>query len=121
MTKMSFGTFTWPNNPERYEEKCTREPVYTQTEDGETEFSGMGPVKRIITGSGAFFGSNAYANFKTLLAQVSQTEPAILTHPIWGTRSAYLTELVSVMEPRENYVAYTFTFREADTSGAIPK
>ena len=121
MANMSFGTFTWPNDPEKYEEKCVREPVYTQTEEGETVFSGMGPVTRTITGSGAFFGSSAYANFKTLLALVSQAEPATLTHPVWGTRSVYLTELASSMEPREDYVTYTFTFREADESGAIPK
>ena len=121
MANLSFGTFTWPNDPECYEESCVREPVYSQTEDGRTVFSSMGPVKRTITGSGAFFGSNAYNSFKSLLALVSQEKPASLVHPIWGTRSVFLTELKSTMEPRENYVAYSFTFREADSSGAIPK
>ncbi len=121
MANLSFGTFIWPNDPQRYEEICVREPVYTQTEDGQTVFSGIGPVKRTITGSGAFFGSSAYKSFKALLALVSQEVPASLVHPIWGTRSVFLTELKSTMEPRENYVAYSFTFREADASGAIPK
>lgn len=121
MDNMRFGSFTWPNNPERYEEKCIREPVYTQSDENDTVFSGMGPVKRTITGSGVFFGSNAYSNFKTLLALVSQNEPATLTHPIWGERSVYLIELTSAVEPREDYVAYSFMFREADSSGVIPK
>jgi len=121
MTKMSFASFTWPNNPEQYEEVCTRQPVYTKLEDGTEEFAGMGPVKRVITGSGAFYGNNAYANFKTLLGQMDLKEAATLTHPVWGMRKGFLTELKSRMEPMENYVAYSFEFREADSSGEIPK
>lgn len=121
MANLSFGTFVWPNDPEKYEEKCVREPEYTKDYDGNPVFSGMGPVKRTITGSGVFFGSQAYESFKALLALVSQTEPAMLIHPVWGSRRAYLTELSSVMEPRADYVAYSFVFREADEEGAIPQ
>lgn len=121
MDKMRFGTFTWPENPERYEETCVREPVYTQNTDGEAVFSGLGPIKRTMTGSGAFAGSGAYTHFKALEALIGQTTAAALIHPVWGTRNAYLMELHSTMEPREDYVAYTFTFREADSSGKIPK
>ena len=66
-------------------------------------------------------GSDAYADFKTLQSQMELMEPAILTHPVWGTRRVYLTELKSRMEPKENYVAYSFEFREVDSSGKIPK
>ena len=121
MDKMSFANFIWPNNPEQYEESCARQPMYRKLEDGTEEFAGMGPVKRVITGSGAFFGNNAYANFKTLLSQLNLQEAATLTHPIWGSRQGFLTELKSQMEPMENYVAYTFEFREANASGEIPK
>lgn len=114
MANLSFGTFTWPNNPEKYGEKVTREPIYLKDAEGNTSFSGMSAVKRTITGSGAFFGSDAYATFKALLAMVNQAEPATLTHPVWGSRRVYLTELVSGMEPREDYIAYSFTFLEAD-------
>jgi len=48
-------------------------------------------------------------------------EAATLTHPVWGMRKGFLTELKSRMEPMENYVAYSFEFREADSSGEIPK
>ena len=76
MDKMQFGTFV-------------RKPVYTQTEDGTTVFSGMGVVKRTITGSGVFSGSGAYTNFQTLAARMKQTAPETLKHPVWGDRSAY--------------------------------
>lgn len=113
MANMCFGSFTWPNDPEKYEEKCTREPVYTEDGDGNKVLSGVGPVKRTVTGSGAFFGATAYANFNALLALMDRGEAANLIHPVWGTRKAFLTELVSLMELRENFVAYSFTFQEA--------
>ena len=121
MANLSFGTFIWPNDPEKYEEKCVREPVYTKDEEGNAVFSGMGAVKRTITGSGVFFGSQAYASFKALLTMVGQDKALVLTHPVWGERKAYLTELVSAMEPRADYVAYSFTFLEAGEDGAVPK
>ncbi len=121
MNKLKFKTFTWPENPERFSIYCLREPVYVTLEDKSVAFSSMGPLKRTISGSGAFVGSNAYTNFTALAALAQQTTPGQLIHPTWGTISAYLTELTLTQEPKENYVAYTFTFREANSSGAIPK
>ena len=118
MSNLSFGSFVWPNDPERYEEMCIREPAYEKNGVGEEIFAGMGPVKRIISGNGAFFGADAYESFKNLLAQVGRAEPAELVHPIWGTRRAFLTELKSAMEPMENFVAYSFAFLDADATGA---
>ena len=119
MSNLSFGSFTWPNDPEKYEEKCVREPVYQKNGEGDTVVSGIGSVKRTVSGSGAFFGSGAYSNFKALQALVNKTEPATLSHPVWGDRSAYLTELVSTLEPRADFVAYSFAFvivDETDTA-----
>jgi hypothetical protein len=120
MANLSFGTFVWPNDPEKYREKSVREPIYIKNDDGSTTFSGMGEVKRTVTGSGVFFGSNAYSNFKSLLALVGQKQAAKLVHPIWGTRTGYLTELISDLEPREDYVAYSFTFLEEGTGSLWP-
>ena len=120
MANLSFGTFVWPNDPEVYEEKITRGPTYSKDELGNTIFTGISPGKRTITGSGSFFGSDAYANFKALLAMVDLDEPATLNHPFWGSRQVYLTELASAMEPREDYVAYRFTFLEANEDGSVP-
>lgn len=113
MANLMFGSFVWPNDPERYEEKCTREPVYTEDENGNRVLTGMGSLKRTITGSGVFFGSDAYADYKRLLALANGGIALNLTHSVWGTRRVYLMELTSVMEPRDDYVAYTFTFLEA--------
>lgn len=98
-----------------------REPVYTKNAAGEAVFSGMGPVKRTVTGSGVFFGENAYADFRQLLALYNGDGCGALVHPVWGTLNAYFTELVLTQEPKSNYVAYKFEFREADADGNIPE
>jgi len=120
MNKLRFAAFTWPENPETYEESAAREPVYGKNDAGKTVYTGLSAVRRTIKGSGVFTGADAYANFKTLAAKVSQETAETLVHPVWGERSVYLVELQSTMEPRENYVAYRFTFLEADGDGAVP-
>ena len=57
MDKLNYRGFTWPTNPEVYHEDFVRDALYAKTENGDTVFSGMGPMKRVITGSGAFFGA----------------------------------------------------------------
>lgn len=121
MDKLSYKTFTWPENPERYRVESKREPVYSTAEDGTVTFAGLGPRKRVITGSGCFEGSDAYTNFKALEALTAQTGSGALVHPVWGTVTAFFTELTLEQEPKADYVAYSFTFREADSDGGIPQ
>lgn len=115
VAKLTFKTFTWPVNPETYREELVREPVYVQTGDSWT-FQGMGEATRVITGSGAFSGANATANFKALAALFSDTEAGTLTHPLWGGRNVYFTGLELTQSVKPEYVAYSFEFREADSS-----
>lgn len=121
MDKLSFKTFTWPTNPEVYHEDFVRDALYAKTDDGDSVFSGMGPMKRVITGSGAFFGTDAYANFNKLAALFGYTTAGTLTHPVCGTRTVYFTKLQMSQSPKADYVAYSFEFTEADEDGAIPK
>ncbi len=121
MDKLSFKTFTWPINPEVYQEDCVRDPLYAKTDDGNTVFSGMGPLKRVITGSGAFFGTDASVNFAELSALFASAESGVLNHPVLGTRTVYFTRLRMTQSPKPDYVAYSFEFAEADKDGAIPK
>ncbi len=121
MDKLSFKTFTWPINPEVYQEDYVRDPLYAKTDDGSSVFSGMGPMKRVITGSGAFFGSTASEQFAELSALFSSAERGLLTHPVLGNRTVYFTKLQMTQSPKSDYVAYSFEFAEADADGAIPK
>ena len=121
MNKLVYKNFVWPQNPERYQQDYVREPIYARNEAGQTVFSGMGPMKRTITGSGAFFGDTAYADFLALAKVFEDGTYGGLIHPVFGTYRCYFTELRLVQEPRKDYVAYQFEFREADEQGNIPQ
>lgn len=120
MDYMSYKTFVWPNNPHTYREEYAREPQYS-TVEGVASFDGMGQMKRIISGSGVFFGENAYESFRDLAKLFEDEEPGNLEHPVWGIRYCYFTGLELTQEPREDYVSYRFAFTCALTNGEVPK
>ena len=121
MNKLIYKSFTWPRNPEHYRHSYVREPVYGKNEEGETVFTSMGPEKLTVTGSGSFFGDTAYADFQALIKVFEESTSGELVHPVWGTVKCYFTRLELTQEPKHNYVAYEFEFREADADGAIPQ
>lgn len=121
MANLKFKTFEWPVNPETYHEDYQRDPLYAKTDSGDTVFSGMGPMKRVITGSGAFYGVDASLQFQKLSAIFAEATKGSLVHPVWGTRTVFFTQLQMTQPPKSDYVGYSFTFTEADSDGAIPK
>lgn len=120
MNFLSYKTFVWPQNPHTYKEESVREPQY-YTEDGVTVFNGMGQLKRVITGSGVFYGEDAFEQFKLLMKLMEDATAGNLEHPVWGIRYCYLTGLELTQEPKENYVSYRFTFTQALANGTVPK
>ena len=120
MNFLSYKTFVWPHNPYTYRETTTRTPEY-YTQDGETYFGGMSGLKRTISGSGVFYGEDAYDQYKKLQKVAEEMSAGNLEHPIFGIRYCYLTLLEVTQEPKENYVSYRFEFTQALTNGEIPK
>ncbi len=120
MDKLSYKTFVWPHNPHTYQEEYVREPHYV-TVDKVTYYDSMGAVQQEITGSGAFFGEDAFDQFKKLAALFAEESPGNLEHPIWGIRYCYFTGLELTQEPKDHYVSYTFRFTVAQTNGEVPK
>lgn len=120
MGRMQYKDFIWPENPETFHIRAERVPEYTVNDLGEYSYSGLGPMCRIISGSGVFRGEYAYENFNALQVIMTNGVVGTLSHPVWGKIKTYLTELEMDSEGREGYVAYRFTFREADESGCIP-
>lgn len=120
MAHLSYKTFVWPQNPRTYQEECSREAKY-HTSDGVTYFDGMGDMRRIITGSGVFYGEDAFAQFKLLQKLMEESTPGNLEHPVWGIRYCYFTGLELVQEPKDNVVSYRFEFTQALTNGEVPK
>lgn len=117
---LKFKDFIWSNDPHTYREVLSREPLYT-TSGGETSYTGMSAMGRIMTGSGVFFGEDAYERFRQLLELAEETSPGELQHPVWGSRYCYLTRLELVQEPREDFVSYSFEFTQARSDGSVPK
>ena len=120
MDFLSYKTFVWPRNPHTYREVTTRTPVYS-TESGISYFEGMSGLKRTISGSGVFYGADAYDQYKKLQKLSEELSPGNLEHPIFSIRYCYLTLLEVTQEPKENYVSYRFEFTQALTNGEIPK
>ena len=120
MEQLQFKEWIWPRNPETWKQTGVREPEYTKNAASVMVFSGMGPVKRQVTGTGCFVGAGAYDTFRELLDLFGDATCGELVHPVWGSMNAYFTELEFTQEPRTDYVAYRFQFREADAKGAVP-
>lgn len=120
MERLSYKTFVWPQNPHTYQEAYARTPKYSTT-DGTTYFDGMSDMKRIITGKGAFYGADAFNQFKALALLFEEKTAGNLEHPIWGIRYCYFTGLELTQEPKNDYVSYTFEFTTALTNGIVPK
>lgn len=118
---MTFKTFSWRQDPHTYREVLEREPVYTKNESDETVFSGMGALKRTISGEGVFFGDSAYTDYLALAKLFEDSTAGKLKHPVFGEKSVYFTGLELLQEPKPQCVAYSFTFLGADETGAIPK
>ena len=120
MNGMKFKEFVWLENPESFHIQASRTPEYTIDDEGNYDYKGLGPMCRIISGTGVFQGDFAYENFNSLQVLMASGSAGDLIHPIWGTIRAYLTQLQMQSQSREGYVEYSFTFREADESGVIP-
>ena len=82
MDKLKYKTFVWPHNPTVYKEEYLREPQYYKGDDGEYYFDAMGDEKLTITGTGAFFGDDAFVQFKKLAKLFKETTPGNLGYPV---------------------------------------
>ena len=120
MDFLSFKTFVWPQNPTTYREVATRTPEY-YTQDGETYYRGMSDLKRTISGSGVFYGEDAYEQDLKLQKLMTEISAGNLAHPIFGIRYCYFTLLEVTQEPKDNYVSYRFEFTQALLNGEVPR
>lgn len=111
---MRYKTFVWPNNPSSCSYTCDKAIVkHKYPELDAVELEDLDPDGAIISGSGEFFGFDAYNNWNKLNAVFRTNGPGEFYHPIFGdVIQASLKRLNATLEPRSNYVAYTFEFWE---------
>ena len=113
MLRMRFGSFVWPNNPRTYTISCKRQTAVHKVPMGGFVVQDLGRTATVMKGEGEFFGAHAYDTFLELLAAFQKGGRGVLVHPVWQTAGAYFTELELTQEPRDDYVAYRFTFCES--------
>ena len=121
MANLSFGSFTWRTDPERFSVEQRRRPIYAKDETGVIAYAGLSPVGCTVKGSGLFTGKNAWGDYLALQKLLDESSPATLQHPRWGSCQAYLTELQMTEEPRDNCISYAFTFLRTDAQGTVPQ
>lgn len=113
LSAMRYRGFVWPNNPHTYSIEFTRETALHKVPMGAYSMQDLGRSRRVMRGEGEFFGPGAYDTFRALARQFYRSGPGLLVHPVWQSASAYFTSLALTQEPREDYVAYSFSFTEA--------
>ena len=112
LAAMRYKGFTWPNNPSDYSITYERQTALHKVPMGAYVMEDMGRTCRVMRGTGVFYGKDAYNTFKKLATVFYENGPGVLYHPIWMTSNAYFTELKLLQEPMEDYVVYSFAFRE---------
>ena len=109
---MRYKDFIWPNNPKTYTISYTRQTALHKIPLGTYAVEDLGRTCRVMRGEGEFYGPKAYETFKKLATVFYEGGAGVLFHPVWMTTGAYFTSLQLRQEPREDYVAYSFTFEE---------
>lgn len=110
LNSMRYKSFIWEYNPASCTYLCERtyaKHKYPELDGVELEDMGINEI--IITGKGEFFGPNAYSNWMKLNAEFKTFGPGEFSHPIFtDVTKALMTKLEAEMEPRDDYVAYSF-------------
>lgn len=110
LTKIQYKSFTFPNNPETTSFKCDRAYIkhkYPSLAGNELEDFGVNAI--IVTGSGYFFGVNAYDNFHSLYKEFKKEGVGDFRHPIYTeVTRGLMTNLESTVEPETNAIRYSF-------------
>lgn len=116
LASMRYKEFTWPNNPSQCQYKVDRSfAKHKYPELRGVEIEDMDPNAVVLTGNGIFFGPNAYNYWLQLLTVFNSHGVGEFFHPLYpDVKYALFTNLENTLEPRDNYVAYTFEFTVHD-------
>ena len=114
---MRYKSFTWPHNPTTCKYNVERSYAkHKYPELAGAELEDMDPDAIVLTGEGEFYGPNAYYYWQELVNVFNQHGVGEFYHPIYQDIStALMTKLSSNLEPRQDYVSYTFEFVVHDT------
>lgn len=110
LNQMRYKDFVWDYNPATCTYSCQRTYVaHKYPELAGVELEDMEINEIVISGEGEFFGDTAYSNWMNLCAAFKSFGPGPFSHPIFTDAThGLMTKLQAKMEPREDYVAYSF-------------
>lgn len=110
LNSMRYKSFTWEFNPASCTYSCQRTYVaHKYPELAGVELEDMDVNEVVITGKGEFFGPSAYSNWLRLNAEFKTFGPGTFYHPIFtDITHGLMTKLQAEMEPRDDYVIYSF-------------
>lgn len=110
LNKIKYKNFTFPNNPETTSFKCDRAYIkhkYPNFAGNELEDFGVNAI--VVTGSGYFFGANAYKNFERLYKEFEKNGVGDFRHPIYTkVTRGLMVSLESTVDPEVNAIKYSF-------------
>ncbi|MCH3972928.1 MAG: LysM peptidoglycan-binding domain-containing protein [Oscillospiraceae bacterium] len=111
---MGYRNFTFPRLPDTLQmtdEKYLKALARPENSDTLQE---LGRHGRIITGSGAFAGAHAAADWRALCAEYEKGGPGALSLPGRPAVQALFEKLTLEKAPRQGLVSYSFVFWEVE-------
>lgn len=113
LNSIRYKWFEFPYNPDTSTytaNKTFAAHKYPDIAGEELEDMDIGDI--VISGSGEFVGDDAYDFWDELNEVFKDTGTGKLYHPIYrDVKKALMTKLTATVEPRSDYVAYEFEFR----------
>jgi hypothetical protein len=110
LNEIRYKDFTFPHNPETTGFKCDRSYIrhkYPNLAGNELEDFGINAI--VITGSGYFFGEDAYSNFDKLFKEFEKNGVGDFSHPIYTqVTRGLMVNLESTVDPEVNSIKYSF-------------
>lgn len=108
---IQYGSFAFPNDPERLEITYGWKVVSKETNTGAWQVRRLGRLGRVIEGEGIFYGDSPGASFRSLAALLDGQAHAF-SHPVYGSINACMTELVSDEQAENGILRYRFRLLE---------
>lgn len=120
---MKYKSFTWKYNPATCSYTCGRTyATHKYPGIAGAELEDMGIDEVVIAGEGEFFGSDAYTQWAKLNQEFKKAKPGVVSHPVFtDITSGLLTKLQAKIEPRDDYVSFTFEIVGNTDMGDINK
>ena len=110
LSNIKYKSFKFPNNPETTGFKCDRAYIkhkYPGLIGNELEDFGINAI--VITGSGYFFGKNAYSTFRKLYTEYKKKGVGDFSHPIFTqVTRGLMTNLEGRVDAEKNAIYYSF-------------